>query len=202
MVRFCPFILSYSWCERRSIQRHFHSRRYVWETTMKRRCAIASLSVLLGAHINAQGAFQLFTERSSWENAVASQGGTVGEETFNSVADQSFAGATITLADFSISTNSVANQAADINSIDAVPFGDRGFNRSVDATTYVLGGFSPGDLWQITFERPVFAFGWESKQDFDGDWLVGAVAIAYSNPTFFGAVDDSGAGFTTIQMTG
>jgi hypothetical protein len=96
----------------------------------------------------------------------------------------------------------VANQSVDINSIDAAPFGEGGFNRNVDGTTYVLGGFSLGEAWQITFENPVFAFGWDSKQDFDGDWLVGGVAITYPNPTFFGVVNDSGTTFTTIQMTG
>jgi hypothetical protein len=168
---------------------------------MKCRFAILSLSVFL-AQINAQGAFQLFTDRTSWETAVMLRGGATGGESFNSFPDQSFSSSTITLEHFSISTNSVGNQANDINSIDAAPFGDGGFDRNVDNTTYVLGGFGPGEIWQITFGRPVVAFGWDSKQDFDGDWLVGGVAIAYPNPTFFGVVDDSSAGFTTIRMTG
>jgi hypothetical protein len=157
---------------------------------------------LLMTSTEANAAFQTFTTRASWESAIAMHGGSIRQETFNSIADQSFSGSSVAFADFTVSTNSTANQGADINSIDAAPFGDGGFNRNVDGTTYVLGGYDPGQLWQISFAAPIFAFGWESKQDFDGDWFISGISIPYPNPTFFGVIDDSGSTFSSVQLTG
>ncbi len=151
----------------------------------------------------ALGVLQTYTDRPSWAAAVAAQNSLVSEETFNSVSDQSFAGTNIALDDFFITTNSTDNSSLDINSIDAAPFGDGGFDRNSDGSTYVLGGYSTGQFWIVSFlSNLVFAFGWDSPFDFDGNWRIGGVDISYQNSDFFGVVDDTRTTFVGIEMTG
>jgi hypothetical protein len=150
----------------------------------------------------------LFTDRASWETAA----GSFSEEDFNSFSsDINLTNASVDIGPFTLSQTDLPG-TTDIAGIDASAFGSFGLDRNLNGSTYVLGAANEsgdGDIFSITFDVPITAFGWDynsvdsDRLDVNGiDLPLPDFGDTPGTRAFFGFVNTDPDSFSTITFEG
>ena len=168
-------------------------------------------------------------DRTGWENAVVN----VEEETFESYTgtgdvDIVPGGVTVLTGSNSLqftitasyeNTNGSSNGTYADNLLDDSANGlyeipNQNQHRSVNGSTYVMGAQPPGNTWEIEFDTPIQAFGWDYASIASGvDWELETASGSTvtvdvpqnadhfpGDPKFFGIVNHDNDAFTKIHL--